>query len=144
MTNNHLTLFCLIDGETTSNAFPVEIESSKTIGDLKKLIKTEQAPAFDDITANNLTLWKVSLSISDDEEETFITLDAFSDKKKLQPTNRLSRLFVEPQLEDTIHIIVQRPSPPPSGIICLVAASHETAGKVCTNLFCFAPLCYVV
>ncbi|KAF9921074.1 hypothetical protein BGZ67_000782, partial [Mortierella alpina] len=90
MTDIHLTLFCLIDGETTSNAFPVEVESSKTIGDLKKLIKTEQAPAFDDITANSLTLWKVSLLIPDDEEETSITLDTLFDKKKLLPTSRLS------------------------------------------------------
>ncbi|KAK5796967.1 hypothetical protein F5H01DRAFT_401162 [Linnemannia elongata] len=35
MNDNHLTLFCLVDGEATSNAFPVEIESTKTIGDLK-------------------------------------------------------------------------------------------------------------
>ncbi|KAI8344982.1 hypothetical protein B0O80DRAFT_476327, partial [Mortierella sp. GBAus27b] len=40
MTDNPLTLFCLVDGETTS--FPVEIESTRTVGDLKKLIKAEQ------------------------------------------------------------------------------------------------------
>lgn len=40
-TTNTLTLFCLVDGEATSKAFPVDIESRKTIGDLKKLIKAE-------------------------------------------------------------------------------------------------------
>ncbi|KAF9393299.1 hypothetical protein BGX21_010806 [Mortierella sp. AD011] len=56
MTDNKLTLFCLVDGESTFNAFPVEIESTKTIGDLKKLdlkklIKTEKTPRFDDVAA---------------------------------------------------------------------------------------------
>ncbi|KAF9923540.1 hypothetical protein BGZ67_009769 [Mortierella alpina] len=101
------------EDHSSSKAFSVKIQPDDTVDDLKKLIKTEQAPAFDDVTANNLTLWKVSLSIPDDEEETSVILDALSDKKKLPPTNRLSRLFVGPPLEDPIHIIVQRPSPPP-------------------------------
>ncbi|KAG9065188.1 hypothetical protein KI688_002511 [Linnemannia hyalina] len=61
---NHLTLFCLVDG-----AFPVEIESTKTIGDLKKLIKAEQSPDFDDIVANNLTLWRVSIPDDENDDE---------------------------------------------------------------------------
>lgn len=37
-------LFCLVDEEATSNAFPVEIESTNTIGDPKKLFNTERFP----------------------------------------------------------------------------------------------------
>ncbi|KAF9921492.1 hypothetical protein BGZ67_000422, partial [Mortierella alpina] len=55
---NRITLFCLVDGEATSHAFPVKVCPDDTVGDLKELIKIKQAPAFDDITANNLTLWK--------------------------------------------------------------------------------------
>jgi hypothetical protein len=39
MTNNKLTLFCLVDGETTSDAFSVEIDSTKTVDHLKDPIK---------------------------------------------------------------------------------------------------------
>ncbi|KAF9920790.1 hypothetical protein BGZ67_000991, partial [Mortierella alpina] len=109
-----MTLFCLVDGETLSRAFSVKIQPDDSVDDLKEFIKAKKAHDFSDIDANSLTLWKVSLSIPDDEEETSITLDALSDKKRLPPTNRLSKLFLEAPLEDTIHIIVQRPSPPPS------------------------------
>ncbi|KAF9276056.1 hypothetical protein BGZ68_010294 [Mortierella alpina] len=132
---NKITLFCLVDGDALSRAFSVKIQPDDTVDDLKKLIKTEQAPAFDDVTANILTLWKVSLSIPDDEEETSIILDALSDKKKLPPTNRLSRLFVGPPLEDTIHIIVQRPSPPPSGLDPEIAALRKQLSDVFDSSF---------
>ncbi|KAF9560940.1 hypothetical protein EC968_005945 [Mortierella alpina] len=133
---NKMTLFCLVDGEATSHAFPVKVSLDDTIGDLKKLIKTEKAHDFSDIDANSLTLWKVSLSIPDDEEEASITLDALSDKKKLPPTNRLSKLFVGPPLEDTIHIIVQRPSPHPSGLDPEIAALRKQLSEILDSSIC--------
>ncbi|KAF9430400.1 hypothetical protein BGZ94_007051 [Podila epigama] len=48
MTDNRLTLFCLVDGETTSNAFSVEIDPIKSVEHLKNLIKAKKAPRFDD------------------------------------------------------------------------------------------------
>jgi hypothetical protein len=50
MTNNLLTLFCLVDGEPTP--FPVKIESTETIGGLKKAIKDEKTPRFDDVVVH--------------------------------------------------------------------------------------------
>ncbi|KAK3836313.1 MAG: hypothetical protein J3R72DRAFT_526248 [Linnemannia gamsii] len=61
--------------ERLSNAFPVEMESSKTIGDLKKLIKTEKNPRFNDITADELTLSRVAIPDDDTDDETYILLD---------------------------------------------------------------------
>ncbi|KAF9301974.1 hypothetical protein BGZ74_006041 [Mortierella antarctica] len=61
MTDNILTLFCLVDGEATSNAFPVEIESTKTVGHLKDLIKAKKTNNFHAVDANELTLWRVSV-----------------------------------------------------------------------------------
>lgn len=52
MTDNHATLFCLVDGESTSNAFTAEIGPTKTVdglkkvNDLKKAIKAERLPAL--------------------------------------------------------------------------------------------------
>ncbi|KAF9555551.1 hypothetical protein EC968_008844 [Mortierella alpina] len=111
MTNNLLTLFCLVDGEAASNAFPVEIELTKTIGELKKLIKVEQSPDFDDIVANNLTLWRVLIPINEDNDELPLLLNNVPQKerKKLGPATRLSKVFPDDLPEETVHIIVQRP-----------------------------------
>ncbi|KAK5796917.1 hypothetical protein F5H01DRAFT_418729 [Linnemannia elongata] len=110
MNDNHLTLFCLVDGEATSNAFPVEIESTKTIGHLKKLIKAEKAPRFDDVAADELTLWRVSIH-DDDDNDLPVLLDSVPVKKKLRATNKLFMVFDADLPEDTIHVIVQRPLP---------------------------------
>ncbi|KAG0329172.1 hypothetical protein BG000_000169 [Podila horticola] len=107
MTDNHLSLFCLVDGESTSKAFPVEIESIQTVGHLKKLIKTEKTPRFDDVAADELTLWRVS--IPDDNQGSDITIHALEDKTELNnPRSRLSKLFPESP-DDNTYIIVQRP-----------------------------------
>ncbi|KAF9304398.1 hypothetical protein BG003_001713, partial [Podila horticola] len=92
MTDNIMTLFCLVEGEPTSNAFPVDIVPTKTIGVLKDFIKTKKAPRFDDVAADELTLWRVSILITDDDDEIPILLNNVnSDKKKLGPATRLSK-----------------------------------------------------
>ncbi|KAF9091892.1 hypothetical protein BGX23_004802, partial [Mortierella sp. AD031] len=97
------------NNKATTNAFLVEIESTKTIGDLKKPVKTEKAPRFDDVAADELTLWRVSIPDDDDNDEQPILLDKVSEKKKLKATTKLSKAFDTELPEDTIHIIVQRP-----------------------------------
>ncbi|KAF9144603.1 hypothetical protein BGX20_007018, partial [Mortierella sp. AD010] len=49
-----LHLFCVLEEE--SNEFPVEIESTKTVGHLKKLIKTDNPETFNAIDAKDLIL----------------------------------------------------------------------------------------
>jgi hypothetical protein len=109
MTDNPLTLFCLVDGETTS--FPVEIESTKTVGDLKKLIKTEKAKAFEDVDADQLTLWHVSLPVVPKKDRKAISLADVLSKEELDETDDISDVFEEKPPKKTIHIIVQRPLP---------------------------------
>jgi len=112
MTDNLLTLFCLVDGEATSNAFSVKILSSDTVDDLKDLIKTKKAPRFDDVAADELTLWRVSILITRDNSEIPILFNniAKEEKEKLHPADDLSDIFDEKPPKKTIHIIVQRPS----------------------------------
>ncbi|KAF9080259.1 hypothetical protein BGX23_002403, partial [Mortierella sp. AD031] len=95
MNYNPLTLFCLVDGEAATNAFRVEIESTKTIGDLKKLTKVEKAPCFDDVAADDLSLWRVSIPDDDNDDEILVVLDNVKDKdkKKLKATRELSEVF---------------------------------------------------
>ncbi|OAQ22287.1 hypothetical protein K457DRAFT_345756 [Linnemannia elongata AG-77] len=108
MHDNRLSLFCLVNGEATSNAFPVEIESTKTIGDLKELIKTKKTNDFQDVDADKLTLWRVSIP-DDDDNDLPVLLDSVPEKKKLKATTRLLKVFDTELPDDTIHIIVQRP-----------------------------------
>ncbi|KAI8356284.1 hypothetical protein B0O80DRAFT_23817 [Mortierella sp. GBAus27b] len=56
-----LTIWCLVNGTSSGNAFSVKVPSNGTVDDLKDLIKAKQAPGFDDIAASSLTLWKVEI-----------------------------------------------------------------------------------
>ncbi|KAF9944228.1 hypothetical protein BGZ70_004893, partial [Mortierella alpina] len=130
MTDNHLSLFCLVDGEATP--FSVEVDRTKTVDHLKQLIKAKKTPEFDDFPADKLTLWRVSISDDtlarhrvstpndtlsqhqvsvpdDNDDEQPILLDNWSEKKKLNATAKLSKVFDTELLEDTIHIIIRHP-----------------------------------
>ncbi|KAF9300485.1 hypothetical protein BGZ74_007822, partial [Mortierella antarctica] len=117
MTNTHLTLFCLVDGETTSQAFSIEIDQTKTVHDLKGAIKTKKAPRFDDVAAHKIALWRVSIPDDDDDEEEEedlpILLDNIpgKDKRKLEARRELSDVFDDKPAKILVHVIVQRPSP---------------------------------
>ncbi|KAF9277785.1 hypothetical protein BGZ74_003258 [Mortierella antarctica] len=106
MTNNIITLFCLVEGETTSNAFSVKISSDNTVHDLKKLIKTEKIPEFDDVAPDKLTLWRVVIPSTDS-----IPLELIPEKKRLLPTDDISDVFADQPPKKTINIIVERPPP---------------------------------
>jgi hypothetical protein len=104
MTTN---LFCLVDGQTTSNAFPVEIESTKTIGHLKELIKTKKDPEFDNIAADKLIIWKVS--IPGDNSGSAIEIGSLVDKiLHNKPRDSVSTLISEKD-DDNTYILVELP-----------------------------------
>ncbi|KAG0196583.1 hypothetical protein BGX28_009960 [Mortierella sp. GBA30] len=106
---NIITLFCVVIGEHNSNAFSVEILATKTVDHLKKLIKVAKAPKFDDVAADELTLWSTSIPISVDEEESAVVLDTQDKKMRLHPASELSEVFGDNLPKKTIHIIVHRP-----------------------------------
>ncbi|KAF9128807.1 hypothetical protein BGX30_014196 [Mortierella sp. GBA39] len=98
MTEYPLTLFCLVDGQSASRAFPVCIPFSRTVGELKKYIKIEQSPDFDDIAANNLTLWRASIPNNDSNLTSAVTMGSLGDKVRLNnPRTPLSEKFPEGQ-----------------------------------------------
>lgn len=67
---------------------------SDTVDELKKLIKTEQSPDFDDVIANKLTLWRATIRTV--KQGPAITIDALDDRTGLyNPRTRLSRPFPE-------------------------------------------------
>ncbi|KAF9976083.1 hypothetical protein BGZ65_007980, partial [Modicella reniformis] len=106
-----LALFCLVDGESTSRALSVKVPSSDTVGGLKNLIKAQMSPVFDDLTANELKLWRVSHPVIAANKHNPILLSAIDSATELDPTDDLSDVFEEKPPKKTIHIIVQRPPP---------------------------------
>ncbi|KAG0212656.1 hypothetical protein BGX28_005852 [Mortierella sp. GBA30] len=99
----------LLKKKPPSNVFDIEIESTAKVSTLKKLIKVEKTPEFDDIAADKLTLWCVSIPIDAAKKHEQIFLDPIISKEELLPTRRLSKVFAEELPEDTVHVIVQRP-----------------------------------
>ncbi|KAF9303968.1 hypothetical protein BGZ74_002682 [Mortierella antarctica] len=99
MTDIHLTLFCVVDGETPSSAFPIKIELTETVGHLKDLIKTKKTNDFSDVDADKLTLWRDSLAGS--KKGSAITIKTLDDKTELEdPRALLSEWGREYELED--------------------------------------------
>ncbi|KAF9275534.1 translational activator of GCN4, partial [Mortierella antarctica] len=97
-----------VDSESVRNAFSIKnMPLSDTVDELKKLIKTEQNPDFDDVIANKLTLWRATIRTV--KQGSAITIDALDDRTGLyNPRTRLSRLFPESP-DDNTYIVVQRP-----------------------------------
>ncbi|KAF8903756.1 hypothetical protein BGZ58_006582, partial [Dissophora ornata] len=85
-----LMLFCLVNGEPASNAFKVKADVNWDVSDLKAAIKAEQTPAFDDITAHNLVLWRVTIPVIAGNIHEPVLLNEIDPKTELIPTDDLS------------------------------------------------------
>ncbi|KAF9096922.1 hypothetical protein BGX29_008357 [Mortierella sp. GBA35] len=121
MTDTYLTLFCLVDGEHQSNAFSVKATPTDTIGALRVLIKTKKAVDFENVDANNLTLWNLEAN-----RHRPIVLNDFESATELHPTDDVSDVFEDKPPKKTIHIIVQRPSPVHAPVPIPVRARSST------------------
>jgi Crinkler effector protein N-terminal domain len=105
-----VTLFCLVEGESTANAFTIKIPPTNTIDDLKKLIKKGKSPKFDDIAADKLKLWSVSIPADDANTLKNLVLENNKDNgvQELLPMDDIADVFPAPP-KKYIHIIVERP-----------------------------------
>jgi Crinkler effector protein N-terminal domain len=108
------TLLCVIIGETTP--FPVKIDKSQTVAELKKAIKTEAENALGAFDTHTLTLYQVNIEVPNDEKLTEAVQNIpqiLGDPKqaeKLHQTRMLSKYSWEPdQTKETIQVVVQPP-----------------------------------
>jgi len=74
-------IWCLVNGMSSSEAFPVNIDASDAIGDLKEAIKAKN-PNFKDIGAHELILWCVKIPAKGQ-----ITLSLPNEESILSPLN---------------------------------------------------------
>ncbi|KAG0008273.1 hypothetical protein BGZ81_004183, partial [Podila clonocystis] len=119
MTDSRLTLLCIENGETTP--FSVKVDRNEIVDELKKAIKTEKAPRYDDVAADDLTLWRVSIPLVPLNERKPVFLSEVDSAIELDPADDISDVF-EPKLTRKIHepktpkkldIIVKRPPQAP-------------------------------
>lgn len=58
-----LTLFCYVRDDTFTQTLRVEIDKAKSVSDLRKAIKEEKRPKFDDIPADLLVLGRLLFTV---------------------------------------------------------------------------------
>jgi hypothetical protein len=56
---SRLNINCIVFGDDPSRVFQVKIANDESVSALKKAIKDEKKPAFEDVAADTLKLWKV-------------------------------------------------------------------------------------
>ena len=103
-----LELYCFVLSDRPTQIFPVQVAPSDSVGTLKKAIKGEKK-AFEDIDADSLNLWKVSIPINVDGSLEENPSDFNFDEGSLPPSTRLSKVFMDGLEEGQLHIVVQPP-----------------------------------
>src|SRR5579859_4732451 len=101
-----ITLLCLVKGNTLANTFPVDINKDQLVGHLKKVIKAEKAPEFDNFPADKLRLWKVTIPGDQDDQLRNLILQ---DSDELLAIRKISKYFPDSPPEEHIHVIVKLP-----------------------------------
>ncbi|KAF9952601.1 hypothetical protein BGZ70_000557, partial [Mortierella alpina] len=128
---NPLAMFCLVDGEAPSRAFPVSISFTATVGDLKDLVSAKKPNGFSDVDANKLTLWRVSYPITAANRHTAVLLSSMDSATELEPVDDIADVFQDMPPKRTVHIIVQRPPPARSPPVSdYISQKRPTGGAV--------------
>jgi hypothetical protein len=60
-----LELNCFVLGDDPNRVFPIKIDSTESVGTLKKVIKDKKKPDFDQVPADALKVWKVSIPVDE-------------------------------------------------------------------------------
>ncbi|KAI7830484.1 hypothetical protein BC939DRAFT_499608 [Gamsiella multidivaricata] len=106
------SLFCLVDGEPTSNAFSIrDIPSSDTVDNLKQLIKARKANDFHKYRCGQTHAQARLDPLAEAYERDVLMLNVLDSKEELRPLDDISDVLPEGAAKKTIHTIVQRPPP---------------------------------
>jgi Crinkler effector protein N-terminal domain len=122
MMSDTITIICLVQGQSTQQAFAIDIDKTKLISHLKDRIKEKKQNDYCDIDADSLELWKVNIP-SDDA--TIQELGGIAGKKLNDPTQDIGEIFKTPSKRH-IHILVKCPTNKKE-IHCKVTYGRNTA-----------------
>jgi hypothetical protein len=100
---NKTSIFCWILGGDSS--FPVDIDTEKTIGHLKKAIVEENPHTFGAIDPRLLELYVANI---DDTEEAMGSF-SFDGLKVLRGSDEIKKHFLRGFAKNTIHFAIERP-----------------------------------
>jgi Crinkler effector protein N-terminal domain len=108
MSGSDLTINYWILGDEYERTYSVEIPSNKNVNALKEAIKAKGLITLKDTEAPALILCNVSIPYSSQLAEHAAALDL--DKLKLNPLDKLSKVFANGLLDDThVHVVVKIP-----------------------------------
>ncbi|THG99783.1 hypothetical protein EW145_g7200 [Phellinidium pouzarii] len=118
MSGKIITLFCYIyrrnDEPSHKRVFSVEIDNTKSVDKLKKVIKAETKDIFDHLPAFDLRLWNVEIpsknnAVFKERLAAYIKNDHKLDED-MTPSDELCDVFPDRLPKNTVHIIIREPS----------------------------------
>lgn len=109
MLPRELSLNCIVfEGQPSyKHLFSIQIAAEHTVELLKEAIKNKKRKAFQNIDADDLELWSVSIPRRTISEARLHELT--TSLESLDPLEELGRLFPDTPPKDLLHIIVQPP-----------------------------------
>ncbi|RHZ90174.1 hypothetical protein Glove_5g80 [Diversispora epigaea] len=112
--SGNITIFCLVEGSSKGKTFSVIAGVNDYVSVLKEKIKEKNFNLLVNIDADDIVLWKVNIPINENSVKVDIILDNIQDKIKLSiPTEKIHNVFTEDIADDSINIIIERPSEQP-------------------------------
>src|SRR4051812_7642429 len=104
-----ITLFCLVHGDLVEHVFKICIDKDSDVADLKDEIKKKKSPKFDDIPADELTLWQVDISYNDEDTVKQLALEETDVIKKMSPVSEIGEYFESAPTKKHIHVVIECP-----------------------------------
>jgi len=104
------TLWCLVLGEKST--FSVKVDETQSVDELKKVIRNEKPRPLNDVSAHELTLYKLASDVDENQSEVEdIKHELFDLKKRaLKPRDKLANILSNTaNLEKIVHILVVPP-----------------------------------
>ena len=97
-------IFCLVQGDAIKSSFPIDTSQYATIGHLKVAIKDMKENTFSSVDANSLTLRRVDIIQTKDNQEMTIKE---CEGEELHSFESVGQYFEEPSISTNIRIIVE-------------------------------------
>ncbi|CAB5179533.1 unnamed protein product [Rhizophagus irregularis] len=103
-----IMIFCLVQGDAIKNSFPIDTRNYATFGHLRIAIKDAKQNAFVGIDADRLTLWRVDIIQTKENQEVIV-----KEHKgvELHSFESVGSYFQETPTSTNIRIIVEPPPP---------------------------------